>query len=89
MKNRFWPADRGLTVCADCLVPQVWSDGGPSRGPNAPWTVTGFVGGDVGATLSKYDDASLARTFLRQLDEMYGTPADPTPGTSFVGVWRR
>lgn len=83
MANRFWPEDRLLTVCSDCLIPQIWTDGGPSRGPNAPYTITGYVGGDVAETLGKLSDKELTRIFLRQLDDMYGTSTDPTPGTHY------
>lgn len=81
--KRFWPENVQLVICGDEFVPEFWADGGAYRGPNAPWTITGFNVGDAAKNKEKLSDKETTRLMLAQLNQMFGTPEDSSPATRY------
>lgn len=84
-RKRFVPENMHLIMCADSTFPQLWMDGGAARGTPDVHSVTAFTPGDCAQVVSKMDDKEKVLAFLQQLDQMFGTSAEPRPATnSFV-----
>jgi len=81
--QRFWPENVQLVICGDEFVPEIWVDGGSYRGPNAPWTITGFCVGDAAKNKEKLTDKEATRLMLAQLNQMFGTAQDTAPATRY------
>jgi lysine-specific histone demethylase 1B len=81
--QRFWPENVELVICGDSFVPEIWIDGGAYRGPNAPWTITGFCVGDAARNIGKLDDKAVTRLFQAQLNQMFGTNQDLSPASRY------
>lgn len=81
--QRFWPENVQLVICGDSFVPEIWVDGGAYRGPNAPWTITGFCVGDVARNMKSMDEKTIVRLFQAQLNQMFGTNQDLTPASRY------
>ena len=72
-----------LVICGDSFVPELWVDGGDYRGPNAPWTITGFCVGDAAKNMATLDDKTITRLFQAQLNQMFGNNQDLTPASRY------
>eukprot|EP00029_Vermamoeba_vermiformis_P008929 TRINITY_DN4301_c0_g1_i1.p1 TRINITY_DN4301_c0_g1~~TRINITY_DN4301_c0_g1_i1.p1 ORF type:complete len:450 (-),score=112.22 TRINITY_DN4301_c0_g1_i1:8-1357(-) len=77
----FWPKDMQLCICSESIFPQIWLEGGPSRGLNAPYLVVAFVSGDAAKNIQGMSDKLVVDSFLKQLDTMFGNEQDSNPAT--------
>lgn len=79
--KKFWEGDVDILICADCFIPEIWIDGGPSRGRNDQWLFIGFATGDSGRHIGSVGEEEAIRLFLNQLDQIFGTLNNPTPAS--------
>jgi monoamine oxidase len=81
--RKFWPEDMYDVVCPDCPVPEMWMTCYTRTHPHvATHNITGFICGDKADAISSQPEAAAVATFLRQLDDMFGSETDPTPASS-------
>lgn len=77
---KFWEGNIGILICADCFIPEIWIDGGPSR-ESDQWVFVGFATGDSGRYIGSVGEEEAIRLFLNQLDKIFGSPYKPTPAS--------
>ncbi|KAM9995569.1 hypothetical protein ACTFIY_001767 [Dictyostelium cf. discoideum] len=75
--KKFWLSNCQLVLCGDSPVPQIWMDGPPYRplvpGQPSEYVSVGFITGDQAKAISALSPQKQIRTFLGQLDAMFGT----------------
>lgn len=83
MSQKFWNDNIQLVICGDCFVPELWIEGGPYRGTNAPWLIVGFATGDNGRNIASMDEKEAILHFVAQLNTMFGSQLEPNPATKY------
>ncbi|KXZ54086.1 hypothetical protein GPECTOR_5g191 [Gonium pectorale] len=82
--RRFWPENMYDVVCPGAWAPEFWMLKYPAVDPTAGTEncVVGFLAGERADEASALGAAESQARFLTQLDEVFGTPADPRPASS-------
>ncbi|KAF8072874.1 PAO3 [Scenedesmus sp. PABB004] len=81
--RRFWPERLYDVVCTDCFVPEFWMTRHAVTDPahERLHACVGFIAGPRADALSGMAPEAAAAAFVGQLDEIFGTPADPRPAS--------
>ncbi|EFJ44139.1 amine oxidase-like protein [Volvox carteri f. nagariensis] len=84
--RRFWREDMYDVVCPGAFAPEFWMLNYPVTNPGAgtPHCVVGFIAGERADEVSALGPEAAQKRFLEQLDEIFGTAADPHPASSCV-----
>eukprot|EP01133_Synstelium_polycarpum_P012041 gene12041-14084_t len=97
--SKFWGQRVELVLSSDSPIPQIWMDGAPQRripaGAQAEFVCVGFISGDQAVSIAALPEKKQVRTFLDQLDAMFGnaiegwTPASNAYTGHLVYDWQK
>lgn len=92
----FWPKGMYDVVIPGGFVPEIWMLTFPEQDKNAPAKcyMTCFLAGEKADDASKMDPKVLLQKCVEEMDEVFGTPADPKPASRrlkahFVADWAK
>lgn len=83
-KDKFWPENMYDCVCTDSFVPEFWMLRYPPTNKAAgipQHVVVGFVAGTHMEAIADKPHEEMVQSFTKQLDQIFGTPDNPSPAT--------